>query len=325
MDYFEDLFERLENENLRPGIKLPIGLISKSDLTIAWEARNESKKLNDPNLIEPLKKRLEKEKITKKRINIINVLVSLANNIGEHSVADYVISVVRKEKIRWIRFVALDALNESNIEIQTEKDYLFDLVEEKDWQIQLNALNLLKRLDASYSSKIEDTCINLIDKNAKKPNVLSSIGRVLAKHGTIKAIKPMKDIAKNNNKAYVVNCALNAIAKISGSQELDFFIQIFNDNNDKEVKSAAIEILCDYGDKNVIDLLINRAKKILLHKKKKQVTYFYDTKPELVHILGFLIKFKEEKIDKLLAFIITQKMDFMDDTERQWFINNVIK
>ena len=47
MDYLNDLFKRLENENLRPGLKLSEGVSYRSDLTISWEARIESKKLSD--------------------------------------------------------------------------------------------------------------------------------------------------------------------------------------------------------------------------------------------------------------------------------------
>lgn len=324
MDYLDDLFVRLENENLRPGLELPAGVTYKSDLTVAWEALQEAKRLNDPKLIEPLKKRLEGEKITKERINIINVIVFLANNIGENYIADYIISIIRKEKVRWIRSVALTALCDSKIEITSEKEYLFNLIEDKDWQIKLDALELLKRLDYSFSNRIEDCCIKLIEKNKTKPYVLSSICSVLAKHGSFKSINLIKEIAKNDSKAFAVNSALEAISKINGTNELDFFIEIFKNNRNNDVKSVTTRTLCEFGDKSIIELLVNRAKNILANKRKTNIIYVGGSKPELVYILEFLIKFEDMKIAKFIEFVASEKIDFMDETELLWFNSNIV-
>ena len=324
MDYLEDLFERLENDNLRPGLELPEGVNYQSDLTVSWEARIEAKSLSDKKWITPLKERLEKEKITKERINIINVLVPLADKCNDNSIADYIINVVRKEKVRWIRDVALTALNSSKLEINNEEEYLFELVLNKDWQITLNALGLLKRLDSSYASRIESVCLELLDKNKKKPHELSSICGVLSKHGTKKSIEPIKEVARNNSKAFAVNSALRAIENIDGTNELDFFIEVFQNNRNNDVKPIVSQSLCKFGDERVIELLIKRAKNILSKTSKTNTIYVGGTKPELVHILEFLARNQNEKVDKLIEFIRTKKIEFMDETELKWF-NEKIK
>ncbi|QCE40351.1 hypothetical protein [Psychroserpens sp. NJDZ02] len=319
MDYLDDLFERLENENLRPGLKLPEGVSYKSDLTVSWEARIESKKLSDSKWISPLKERLNKEKITKEKINIIHVLVPLADKNKEHSIADYIINFVKKEKVRWVRDVALSSLNDSQLEIQNEKEYLFELIENKDWQIKLSALGLLKKLDSSYSNRIEIVCLDLIEKNKKKPHELSSICGVLVRHGTEKSITQLKEVAKNNSKAFTVNSALNAIGEIGRDEELDFFIEIFKTNRNNDVKSMVTQSICKFGNESVIDILIKRAKTILSKTRKTNIIYVGGTKPELVHILTFLINFKDDRITKLIDFIMSKKMNLMDETELKWF------
>ena len=100
MDYLDDLLERLENENLRPGLKLPKGIKHDSSLTVSWEARIEAENISDPKWINLLKERLNKEKITEKKIHIIQILIPLASKNKEHSIADYMINFVKKEKVR---------------------------------------------------------------------------------------------------------------------------------------------------------------------------------------------------------------------------------
>lgn len=326
MNYLDDLFARLGNDDLRPGLELPKGVTYKSDLTISWEARKEAKKLSEKKWILPLKERLEKEKITKQRINIINVLVPLAQKCNDNSIADYIINLVKKEKVRWIRDVALTALNSSNLEIETEKEYLFELIQNKDWQITLNALGLIKRLDASYSNRIEKNCLELLNKYKKKPHELSSICNVLSKHGTKKAIKAIKEVAKNNSKAFAVNSALRAIENIDGANELDFFIEIFQNNRNNDVKSMISQSLCKFGDERVFEILIKRVKNILSKHRKTKIIYVGEAKPELVHILEFLTQKKDKKdkrVDKLIEFINNKKVKFMDETELKWFNEKV--
>jgi len=323
MEYLDDLFLRLENDDLRPGLKLPEGVKYQSDLTIAWEARNEAKSLSDKKWILPLTERLNKEKNTKERINIINVLVPLADKCNDNSVADYMIDVVRKEKVRWIRDVALTALNNSKLEIKTEKEYLFELVQNKDWQITLNALGLIKRLDSSYSQRIEKICLELLNKYKKKPYELSSICNVLSQHGTKKSIEPIKEIAKTNSKAFTVNSALRAVENIDGKNELDFFIEIFKNNRNNDVKSTVSQSLCKFGDERVFDLLIKRAKNILSKNRKTSTIYVGGAKPELIHILEYLTQNQDKRIDKLIEFITQKKIEFMDETELKWFNKNI--
>ncbi|WP_405400818.1 hypothetical protein [Maribacter sp. Asnod2-G09] len=83
------------------------------------------------------------------------------------------------------------------------------------------------------------------------------------------------------------------------------------------------QVLCELGDESVIDLLIKRAKNILSKKRKTNVIYVGGSKPELVHILTFLTTYDDKKINKLIEFIRTKKIEFMDETELKWFKEKV--
>ncbi|UXX81059.1 hypothetical protein N7E81_08095 [Reichenbachiella carrageenanivorans] len=324
-EYLENLFERLENENLRPGLELPEGVSYKSDLTIAYEARIESQQLDNPEFIPLLTDRLSKEKVTKEKINIIHVLVSLADKVQDHSIADFIINFVKNEKVRWVKDVALGDLVRSNIQVDKEKEYLFELVKNKDWQIKLSSLGLLKKLDDSYSPRIENICIELIELNKKKPHELNSICGVLSKHGSNKSLERIKEVARTNSKAFTVNTAIGAIASINGTNELEFFREISETNRNNDVKSMSTQALCKYGDETVIDILIKRAKNILSKTRKSKIHYVGGSQPELVHILKFLTQYTDSRVDKLIDFIISKKLDLMDETESKWFHENIKK
>jgi len=320
MVYLDDLLERLANDGLRAGVELPKGVSFQSDLTVAWEAWIEAKNLSDPQLIPPLMKSLEKEKETKKRINIINVLVPLADKNDDQLMADYMLKLIKKEKVKWIKDVALSALIHSKLEIKEETEFLFELVNQKVYP----AIDLLSRLDSTYSQRIEQLCLEQIEINKKNPYVLTSICHVLHQHGTIESIKSIQNIARTNSKAFTVNAALATLAKLDGLNGLDFFIEMFENNKIHDVKSMSTQVLCKFGDEKIIHLLIKRAKDILSKARKSNVIYVGGSKPELVHILEFLCKYKDERVGQLIHLIATKKMGLMDETELKWF-NEQIK
>ena len=82
--------------------------------------------------------------------------------------------------------------------------------------------------------------------------------------------------------------------------------------------------MCKFGDERVTELLIKRVKNILSKTRKTNTIYVGGTKPELVHILEFLTRNQNEKVNKLIEFIRTKKIEFMDETELKWF-NEKIK
>lgn len=324
LDYLDDLFLRLENDNLKPGLKLPEGVSYQSNLTFSWEAHKEAKNLSDKKWIAPLQERLDREKNTKEKINIINVLVPLADKCQEHIIADYILSIVKNEKTRWVRDVALSALNNSKLKINKEKEYLFELVKEKDWQITLNSLGLLKKLNRKYSNRIEETCLSLISTSQNKPHELCAICNVLAKHGDKKSIEAIKEICRNNSKAFLVNSAIHALEEINGNKEIDFFVEIFNTNRNKDVKPTITKALCRFGDENIIEILIKRAKTIVTKKRKTEIIYLGDSKPEIIYILEFLTKMNDQRINELIDFIRFKKIDNLDKTELKWFNKNIL-
>ncbi len=319
--YLQDLIDRIGDDSLREGLTLPEGTSYSSDLTVGWEARIEAKQLTDPKLIKPLKEMLEQEKKTVRKIHILHVLIPLADKNNDHSMSEYILNFVKQEKTRWVRDVALHALSDTNLEIHQEQEYIFELVKHKDWQIQSGALGLMKKLDTSYSSRIEDVCIQLIKVKIKKPYILEHICGVLSRHGTKKCIPSMKDIIKNNTKAYVIQRALIIISKVAGKEELDYFIEFFKTNRNADVKWTITNIVCEHGDKNVVDLVIKRAKSIV-SKQRKTHTIYCKVKPELVIILEFVASVDNDKYKKLIEFIKNKKIDYLDETELRWFKEN---
>ncbi|MDJ1481789.1 HEAT repeat domain-containing protein [Cytophagaceae bacterium YF14B1] len=322
-EYVNDLIERLGNKNLRPGLSLPPGVIYQSSLTIASEARDEAYELADPDLIEPLKIRLEKEKNTSTRIDIIRLLVRIADRVNDHPIADYILATVRLEKVRWIQDVALESLAESKLEIWNEKEYLFELIQHKHWRIKMNALNLLTTLDSTYSPRIEDFCLTALKSKSTKPNELSWFCNVLSRHGSDKSLDVLKEIARTSDKYYIVNAAASTIAAINGKGELAFFAEILDTNKNNYVKSNQTSILCQFGDDTVVDPLIKRSKAILSKARKTSVTYVGRAKPELVHICEFLLQHRNAKVEEFLYLVKNKKYNMMDETEKKWFDTHI--
>ncbi len=322
-EYINDLFDRLADESLRPGLSLPPGVKYQSDLTVSWEARKEAKQLDDPEYIPILKNKLEKEKKTERRIDVIRILTHLAAKVEDHSIADYLLNKLKKEKVRWIKDVIMDSLNNHRLQVQTEKEFIFELAEHKHWPIKQGALGILSRWDASFSTKIEELCLRQIELNKKKPHELNGLCQVLCNHGSEKSLESLKVIAETNSRAFTINTALIAIKEIGGKDELPFFIDFFKHIRNKDVKPRVSLILCSVGDETIVDLVIKRVEAILKKKRKTNTIYLGGTKPELVHIWIFLLEYMDERVYDLFEYIQRKKMDFLDVPEKEWFEANV--
>ncbi|MCG8323462.1 MAG: hypothetical protein MI921_28460 [Cytophagales bacterium] len=323
--YLQDLLVRLEDRRLRPGITLPEGVKSSSHLTVAHEAHQEINNLSDEQYIPVFQKLLETEKRTINKINLIAYLIRLADKLNRVELGDYVLDLVAKEKTRWVNDVSLRELSQSKLAVKNNRELLFELVKHKDWQIKLSALDLLKKLDSSYSERIEEACLEFIKINKKKPHELSALCGVLSRHGSTKSVEAIKEIARTNSKALAVNAALTAIGEIDGKNQTAFFIEIFESNRNNDVKSTSTQTLCEYGNEKAIPLLVKRAKSLLSKARTSNTIYVGGTKPELVHIFEFLQNNHQKEADQLFKFVEAKKMAFLDETERKWFEENIKK
>ena len=322
--YIEDLIIRMEDRNLRPGAVLPKGVKYSSKLTISHDARKEINELNDEDYIPIFQELLKKEKVTINRINLISTLIRLADKFNRNDIADYVLNLVKTEKTRWINDVSLRGLNQSKLEIKNEREILFELANHKDTQIRFDALGLLSKLPKSYHSRIEELCLKQIKKYKTKHHSLRVLASALSRVGTKKSLPDLKEIVIISKKSDTILSAVNAIYKINGGKELDFYLECYHSKRDSFVKKNLIKLICLNGNEEQKEIMIKRVKSLLSKQRKTNWVYSGGTEPELVSIIKFLDKYAEEDSKKLLKWISDKKLDFLDKTESEW-INERIK
>lgn len=324
IDHLKNLLIRLEDRSLRPGLKLPEGVQSRSDLTVAHAARQEIVEISDEAYIPAFKELLSKEKVTINRINLVTYLIRLADKHGNNDIADYVLSLVKKEKTRWINDVSLRELNQSTLQVQNEKEVLFDLANHKDWQIRFASLGLLSKLPQSYHVRVEDLCLKQIEKYPSKQHSLAALASTLYKVGSSKSLSSLKEIVRCAKKSDTISAALHAIDRINGFNELDFYLQTFTQKRDSSVKKFLISLIAKYGDNTQTELMIKRLKSILSRKRQVHWVYIEGTEPEIVTILKFLGRNSSSESKKILKWIADKKLDLLDETERDW-VNERLK
>jgi len=325
IDYLKDLLIRLEDNSLRPGLKLPKGVSYQSSLTVAYIAQKEIYEITDIDYISAFKELLSKEKSNKNKINLISNLIHLADKHGRNDIADYILSLVKKEKTRWVNEVSLRVLNKSKLEIQTEREILFDLANHKDSVIRFSSLGLLSKLPTEYHSRIEDLCLKQIERYKPKQHFsLSVLASTLANVGSLKSIPSLKEIVNVSKKSDPILSGLHAIDKINGNNELNFFLKVYEDKRDSFVKWRLIILIINYGDISQTPLMIKRLKSILSRKRKTNWVHQKGSDPEIVSILKFLDIQNKIEFNKILKWIVDKKLKYLDKTETDW-INERIK
>ncbi len=324
IDHLKKILIRLEDRSLRPGVKLPEGVKSRSDLTVAHVARQEINDISDIEYIPAFQELLSKEKVTINKIHLITYLIRLADKHKRNDIADYILGLVKKEKTRWVNDVSLGGLNQSKLEIQTERKFLFELANHKDWQIKFNSLGLLSKLPKEYHSKIEELCLGQIEQYKSKHHSLSVLASTLSKVGTLKSITPLKEIVHSSKKSDTILSALNAIEKINGNKEFEFYLKTYEEKKDSFVKRNLISLISKYGDGSQSELMRKRLKSILSRKRKTNWIYTKGTEPEIVTILTFLERNSKDEFEKMLKWLAEKKMEQLDKTETDW-INGKLK
>ena len=324
IEHLKDLLIRLEDRSLRPGVKLPEGVMSSSDLTIAHTAREEITHINDIEYISAFKELLSSEKTTVNKIHLISYLVRLADKFGRNDIADYVLGLVRKEKTRWVNDVSLHSLNQSKLTIEKEQEILFELANHKDWQIRFNSLGLLAKLQKPYHQRIEKLCLEQITKYKSKHHSLGVLASTLSKVGSQNSIKSLKEIVRNSKKSETILSSLNAIDRINGENELEFFLETFASKKDSFVKSNLVKLISKTGNGDQSELMTKRLKSILSRKRQTNWVYLNGTQTEIVTIIQFLDKNNPTESERILKWLTSKKMDKLDKTETLW-INERMK
>lgn len=322
-EYLNSLIDRIGDDNLRQGETLPEDTSFDSSLTVSWEARNEAKKLDNADLIEPLKILLLNEKEARKRTNIIWVLILLAEKNDVHEISDFILDKLKSEKTQRVKSSILESLAFSDLKVTNELNYIFELMQDKNSHISDSAIKILAKSSDASAEKAEETCLKLLDKYANKPHSLRILCDVLKTYGSKNSLNKLKLIAKNNNKSFVKISAMYAIADIDGQNQVEFFKEMLVDSKNIETKGKASYFLCQFADENHIEILISRVKSILSKKRKSNFHYTEDSKPEIVYILEFLMKFDDKRVKKLIDFIAVKKLDFLDETELNWLKQNI--
>lgn len=318
IEHLKELLIRLEDKSLRPGDKLPNGVKFQSDLTIAHTAHEEINGITDINYIPAFMELLSKEKVTINKINLITSLIRLADKHKRNDIADYILSLVKNEKTRWVNDVSISGLHQSKLEIQHQREFLFELADHKTWQIRNDSLKLLARQPVEYHNRIEELCLKQIKQFKFKHHTLVVLASTLSKVGSLKSIPAIKVIVETSKKSDAILAGLNAINKLNGKNELDFFLKIYEEKKDSIVKMTLINLIANYGNISHCDLMTKRVKSILSRKRKTNWVYLNGTEPELVTILNFLDRYNKEDYKKTLKWISEKKMEQLDKAETDW-------
>ena len=320
----ENLISKLLDDSLVPGESLPVGTSYDSSKTLAFQASKEIQKL-DRTSISTVKEILLKEKNKERKSKAYSILRILAEKHNEVELIYFILDNLNLEKTKNIISLHLGGLAWTKLELTERLDIVLDFAKRKEWQIRHSAIQLL----AHYSvrvSEIENLLINIL-KNSKDEYDLTYTNSTLRLVGINKSIEFLKTVIRENKKTDVLITGINALSEIDGKNQVDFFMEMMNDKKDSFVKSTLTKHITKFSDQRAIELLIDRVKKILAKKRNTNMHYGSDQSPEIVYAIDFLKKYEleDERIPKLLQWIVNKKLDFFDETELRWVKENIKK
>lgn len=323
-EQIELLISRLLDKSLAAGEQLLAGVTYDSSKTVAFRAAKEIDQLNEDS-IEAVMEIAAKEKNKDRRSEAYSILRLLAKKYNRVDLIYFIFQRLAGEKDKNLIGVHLNNIPDLKTELTEEFDTVLQFAKRKEWQIRHGAVRLLAHYP-SRSREIEELLIPVLQRESNEFDLLYA-NSTLAAVGTMDSVEPIKNVLLQNNKVNVLSSGIYALGRIDGANQVDFFIQLMAMKKDTVVKAALNENIARYGDERAIPVLIDRVKKVLAKPRTTNMHYIGETKPEIVHALAFLKRYQEidPKISPLFDWVINKRMDMLDETEKKWVEQELIK
>ncbi len=323
------LIQDMDNENYpddTAGLSEPIQ-------SIGWYAYRKAEGWEEPSDFKPLLNYLDEVALDdQSRDNVYTILLSLVANADGLELTE-VFSRLKKETdtdlienvlSRVYMNNTYPELNPLPIKNSDDIDFLLQLSYSDNYFFR-SKVWLVLRFATSSSKKIESRLIEGMQKH-DDVDELEGIVEVVQTQGSLDSIAALKALMLQYQNKDVLTMVVKAIDVINGPKEVDYLIEQLEVHRNGNVKSTICDCLARLNDEKAIDPLMNRVKKILSKKRNTSWGYPEGQLPELCEILNFLQHHRlkeEEKINKLLKWIKEKKMDFLDEQESEWVVNNL--
>jgi hypothetical protein len=320
----DELITRFLDDSLAPGMILPEGTFFDPKKTVSFLAEKELDTL--PELyIDVAKKAIEKETNTDRRRQAYHILTRLAERYQDDSSIYYIIRKLESEKaVKLVRDQFYD-LWRTGIGLREELERVLPFTRYKDRETRQSAIRLLGRYTVD-SGRIEDFLIELIKTRVDVDELCSALG-ILRKHGSAKCINTVKQTIMRYNDTSLLRTGICLLGELDGPNQTSFFMELMNLKSNSDVKKELTRQVTAYvKDSRAVDILLDRIKSILSRKRKIKWAYHGDQKPEIVHALIYLMNYQDsdQRIIKVINWIIEKKMDFLDEPEAEWINKNII-
>lgn len=311
------LITRLLDNSLAPGEVLEEGVSFDSSKTVFAKAAKEIAELPE-EAIETVKEILISEKNNDRRSQAYSILSVLSKKFQNPELVYFIIERLALEKSKNLISLHL----QSDLKLSKQVDIVLDFTKRKEWQIRHSAIQLLAKYTTD-KDKIETLLIDILKTSKDQYDLLYtllSIGEV----GSKKAVDSIKAVLVENNKTDVLSVGINALGKLDGENQVDFFMDLMRKKKDSYVKYALTEQITKFADDRAIDLIIDRIKTLLTKARTTNWGYYGDYKPEFVHAMEYLQKYESQndQIGKLFTWVLEKKTSFLDETESTWFNEN---
>ena len=116
------------------------------------------------------------------------------------------------------------------------------------------------------------------------------IAESLIKIGTKKSLDYVKLLIEKSKNNQTKSLAIEALEKIDGKNQFDFYVKNYNVSNDIAFKIKATSYLIKHDRIELIPIFIKRVKQLLTKERSNILIVDDNDQPELVKIISFLFK-----------------------------------
>ncbi len=318
----EKLITDLLDDSLAAGEKLEPGVRYDSSKTVAAKARGRISELQTVD-IPAIKNIISNEKNKDRRNQAYSLLSGIAQKYSDPELIHFLIEQLNTEKNKSFIGLKLSGISSCKLKLKDHSNIILDFARSKNSSIRHSAIQVLALYNSDLE-KIEDFLIEILIHSKDEYDLYYS-NISLQKIGTKKSIEPLKKVIRENKKVDLLITGIYALGRIDGFNQLDFFLEMIREKKDSFVKSTLTELITTHADNRAIEVIIDRVKKILSRKRSTNIHYGKDQYPEIVYALTYLTKYENEypRISKLKKWIVEKKMDFLDETETNWIVENI--
>ena len=232
--------------------------------------------------------------------------------------SNYILDELFQVKQKNLISKTLDGFSASEVPILNRFETLKTWTQEKNPDLRQSAINAMKLCEPEWP-QAEEFLIDYFNRTTNKADQFWIVYAFNDK-GTKACLPILRAALEKITDGDGIVFIMWAAKRIDAPGMADLFLKVFETKKDEHLRKEALNGLIASGNNLAVEQVLERTKKILSKKHPGYFVDYLDSHSELQAAIMYLQLFQnsDKRIQELIEWIKSSRMDYMDAPTRKW-------